>query len=115
MSLPKKAIDEFKVIYKSKYKKELSDAEASEAANNLVGLFDVLYRCAVKENERKQRLKKEPEGFNLTDGPYSCCICGKQVNGDQSWYDKNGIKCLLCQKAVKDGIVPAFACKDNDS
>jgi hypothetical protein len=27
MSLPKKAIDEFKVIYKDKYKKELNDAE----------------------------------------------------------------------------------------
>jgi len=115
MSLPKKAIDEFKVIYKSKYKKELSDAEASEAANNLVGLFDILYKCAVKENQRKQQLRKEPEGFHLTDGIYNCFICHKQIQGEETWYDKWGIKCPLCQKAVKEGIIPTFACKDSDS
>jgi len=118
MGLPKKAIDEFKVIYKSKYKKELSDAEASEAANNLVGLFDILYKCAVKENQRKQQLKKEPEGFHLTDGIYNCFICHKchkQIEGEETWYDKWGIKCLLCQKAVKEGLVPYFVCEHRDS
>jgi len=114
MSLPKKAIDEFKEIYKKNYKKELTDAEASKAANNLVGLFDLLYKCAVKENQRNQRLKKEPEGFHL-DGEYTCCICHRQVAGNENWYDKWGIKCLLCQKAVKEGLVPSFVCKDRDS
>ena len=115
MSLSKEAVDEFKGIYKDKYKKELNDAEASEAANNLVGFFKVLYDCAVKEAEKKRRLKKEPEGFHITDGEYNCLICHRQVTGEESWYDKWGCKCLLCQKAVKEGLVPGFVCRDSDS
>ncbi|MCX6761084.1 MAG: hypothetical protein NTZ84_03225 [Candidatus Nealsonbacteria bacterium] len=114
MSLSKESIDEFKVIYKNKFKKELSDAEASEAANNLIGLFKILYDCEVRDLQRKHRLKKEPEGFRL-DGEYTCSICHRQVAKSESWYDKWGIKCPLCQKAVKEGSVPPFICKDRNS
>jgi len=114
MSLSKKAIDEFKEIYKKEYKKELNDAEASEAANNLVGLFKILYDCEAREQQRKHRLKKEPGGFHV-DGTYSCRICHRDVSGDESWYDEYGLKCLLCTKAVKEGAVPPFVCKDRDS
>ena len=115
MSLSKESIEEFKEIFKKEYGKELSDQEAYESATNLIGFVEVLQKSAEKEHQRKLQLKKEPKGFYLTDEPYSCCICGQQVNGDQSWYDKNGIKCLLCQKAVKEGLVPPFVCKDRDS
>ncbi len=115
MSLPKQAIDEFKEIYKDEYKKELSDAEASEAANNLVGFFKVLYDCHIKELQRKRRLKKEHEGYHLTDGEYNCCICHRQISGEETWYDKWGIKCLYCQKAVKEELIPSFVCHDRDS
>ncbi|MFH1423389.1 MAG: hypothetical protein ABIG29_00300 [Candidatus Nealsonbacteria bacterium] len=114
MSLSKETINEFKVIYKDKYKKELTDAEASEAANNLVGLFNVLFDIANRELRWKHRLKKEPEGFHL-DGEYTCSICHRQVARDENWYDQWGIKCLLCQKAVKGGLVPGFACRHSDS
>jgi hypothetical protein len=114
MSLSKKAIDEFKEIYQKEYKKELTDAEASEAANNLVGFFKILYDCEVREQQRKYRLKKEPEGFHL-DGEYTCSICHRQAAGSENWYDQWGIKCLLCQKAVKEGSVPPFVCKDRHS
>lgn len=36
------------------------------------------------------------------------------MTGDESWYDKWGCKCLLCQKAVKEGLVPGFVCRDRD-
>lgn len=115
MSLSQKAIDEFKVIYKEKYDKDLTDFEASEAANNLVNFFDLLIKCDIKDRRRQRRLKTEPEGFHVTDGSYSCAVCHRQVTSDESWYDQWGVKCLLCQKAVKDGIIPGFACKDHDS
>ncbi len=115
MSLPKQAINEFKEIYKDQYNKELSDAEASEAANNLVDFFKLLYDCHIKELKRKRRLKKEPEGFHLTDGEYNCCICHKLISREETWYDKWGIKCLYCQKAVKEGLIPSFVCHDRDS
>lgn len=115
MGLSKKAIDEFKEIYKNKYKTELSDAEASEGANNLIGLFRVLYESHIKELQRKHRLKKEPEGFHITDGTYNCLVCHREISGNESWYDRWGIKCLLCTKAVKEGVIPSFVCKDRDS
>ena len=115
MSLSKETIEEFKEIFKKEYGKELSDQEAYESATNLTGFFEVLYECANKDYQRKQQLKKEPEGFHLTDGIYNCSICYRQVTGDKSWYDKWGTKCLLCTKAVKEGVVPPFVCTDRDS
>ena len=41
--LPKKAVDEFKVLYEKNYGLKLSDEEASRRANNLVALFEVVY------------------------------------------------------------------------
>ncbi len=37
--LPKEAIDEYKVMYKKRFGVDLSDAEASFRANNLVNLY----------------------------------------------------------------------------
>lgn len=115
MGLPEKSIEEFKEIYKKEYGKELNDAEASEAANNLVNFYKLLWDISIKEVKRERRLKKEPEGFHLTDGTYSCSVCGRSITGEEDWYDEWGIKCLLCQKAVKEKIIPGFVCKNHDS
>lgn len=115
MELSKKSIDEFKRIFKEKYDEELNDDEAQEAARNLIGFFETLFEIDMRDRGRKHRLRKEPEGFHITDGIYNCCLCHRQVAGDESWYDQWGVKCLLCQKAVKEGIVPGFACVESDS
>lgn len=41
--LPKKAIEEFKKIYKKSYGVELSDKEATNKANRLVNLYKAVY------------------------------------------------------------------------
>ena len=41
--LPKKAIEEFKKIYKKSYGVELSDEEAVDKANRLVNLYKAVY------------------------------------------------------------------------
>jgi aldehyde:ferredoxin oxidoreductase len=41
--LPKKAIEEFKKIYKKSYGVELSDEEATDKANRLVNLYRAVY------------------------------------------------------------------------
>lgn len=43
MFLSEEAIKEFKKIYKQKFKKNLSDIEASRRANNLLGLYKAVY------------------------------------------------------------------------
>ena len=57
--LSKKAIDEFKVIYKEENGgKELTDAEAADAANRLLGFMEVLMKAAAREERRKRRNRK---------------------------------------------------------
>jgi len=114
MSLSKERVDEFKEIYKKEYGKELTDAEASEAAHNLVGFVELLWEVSMKEAQRKRRLKKEPDGFSV-DGQYSCLVCRCSISPETGWYDKWGQKCLLCTKAIKNGVVPAFVPRDHDS
>jgi hypothetical protein len=41
--LPKKAIEEFKKIYKKSYGVELSDEDAADKANRLVNLYKAVY------------------------------------------------------------------------
>ncbi|MFA4880788.1 MAG: hypothetical protein WC650_04175 [Candidatus Doudnabacteria bacterium] len=115
MQPSKKALEEFKGIYKKKTGKELSDQEAYEMANNLLNFVELLYECARKEAIKKRKLKEHPGGFHLEDGIYNCLICHRQVTGKESWYDELGPKCLICQKAINKGVVPKYVCKNRDS
>ncbi len=115
MQISDKMIQEFKEIYKKKTGKELDNSEAAEQARSLLRFVEIMYECAQDESAKQRRLKKEPEGFHLTDGTYNCLICHCSITGESSWYDQLGPKCLICQRAVKDGIIPAFVCKNRDS
>ena len=93
---------------------EMTDQEAYESASNFQGFVELIYELGMKEAKRKARLKKEPDGFPV-DGQYSCRICGDSINEQTGWWDWYGQKCLLCQKAVKDGVIPTFVCEHSDS
>jgi len=95
--------------------KPVSSEEAEEASRNLISFCEHLGRWGYEDELRQARLKTDPQGFHLDGGPYSCCICRAQVSDEKTWYDGNGIKCLLCQKALEQRIIPASACKDDDS
>lgn len=114
MDLSDKHVQKFKGIYKKEYSKEISDAEAREAGENLVGLFDILWKMSIKDTERKLRLRKEPKGFPV-DGHYNCAVCYRTIDPQTGWYDSNNQKCLSCQKAVEDGTLPSFVCHHRSS
>lgn len=113
--LSDKQIREFQDIFAKKFGKKINWQEASDAAHRLVNFVDLLMQLDNKEKQRQLKLGDNPKGFHLTDGTYTCCICGDQITGERTWYDKNGIKCLLCQKALDRKIIPAEACRDRDS
>lgn len=46
---------------------------------------------------------------------YNCLICHAAITGDTGWWDLNGEKCLACQKAVENGVVPGSICANRDS
>ncbi|MFA5967158.1 MAG: hypothetical protein WC805_01390 [Patescibacteria group bacterium] len=115
MNLTDKQIDEFQAIFKKEYGKEMPREEAVESAHNLMNLMEVLFKSAHAELTRQERLKKEPKGFHIEGGDYTCSICHATISNDQTWYDKFGIKCLICQRAVEQKKVPGSVCKNRDS
>lgn len=91
--------------------KEISWEDASEGAYNMMRFTEVIYDYAIRENERKLKLKKNPKGFHLEGNGYSCSICGGIISNEETWYDTLGIKCLVCQKAIDKRIIPGSVAK----
>lgn len=114
MTFSQERIDEFKKLLEKRGGKEVSDGEARIAAEQFFGFFELLWDLAIKDEKRKRRLKKEPDGFPV-DGSYSCLVCGCSINETTGWYDWFGQTCLICHKAIKDGVVPAFICRQSNS
>jgi DNA-directed RNA polymerase subunit RPC12/RpoP len=117
MQLSDKSIQEFKDIFEKEYGKKLSDAEARESAENLMGFMSILYDQAVIEARRTKRLEKEPEGFFLdaTEGPYTCGICGENHCGNEIWWNLDGLRCTNCWRNIKEGVIPSLKHRyDND-
>lgn len=114
MSLDEEAIKEFQEIYKKEYGKELSYEEAADAARRLYGLADILYKSWVEDQRRKKKLKEFPDGFQLDGVGYSCHICGYGTQAGGNWYDKWGIKCMVCKGSVDRGEVPAWVAAHKD-
>lgn len=68
-----------------------------------------------KEKELAARLDASPNGFILEGIGRTCSICGNGSREDGSWYDKYGLKCLVCQKAIDVGEIPASLAKNKES
>jgi len=113
MTLSEKSIKGFQEIFEKESGKKISYEAAAEGADNLVGLVEILIKCEQEEQERKRQLIDFPNGFHL-EGEYSCPICGDSIANEKTWYDQYGIKCLICQKAIDDGVIPGSIAQDRD-
>lgn len=60
MALSDKSIQEFKEIFRKEYGKEYTDSEAREAAENLVGFFELL----IKVDQRNKQKDIERKTFD---------------------------------------------------
>jgi len=68
-----------------------------------------------KEKAKEEKLRQNPKGFHLEGAGYTCFICGETTPEGDNWYDKWGIKCLVCQKAIDEGEIPAALAKYKDT
>lgn len=92
----------------------LTDEDAQKAVEQMYQLADLMFDVVLRQTQRDARLRKEPQGFPLDHGG-TCCICRNGIAEDDGWYDHNGQKCLICQKALNDGVVPSYVCKNEHS
>ena len=116
MQLSEERIQEFKRIYEEEYGKKISDEEAFAGATNLANFAKLLFDCAQRDHGRKLRLKESPNGYHLPEGEiYHCRICHSNASGKTSWYNKHGITCMICKKALDDKIIPTSVMYDRKS
>jgi hypothetical protein len=70
---------------------------------------------AFEDHERQQHLKESPGGFHLEKDGYSCRICHGSASGKNSWFDEHGLKCINCQQAINQQIIPLSVATDKES
>lgn len=109
-------VESFKKLWKKKYGVDLTNAEALEYSENLLGFFRALMAVDMRIRRWNERLKDEPKGFPLpARETYNCLICHHHIKGEEGWYDQYGIKCRPCQKAIEDGVIPPTVATDRES
>ncbi|MHA2060840.1 MAG: hypothetical protein ACW963_00925 [Candidatus Sifarchaeia archaeon] len=117
MAISDKAVQEYKKIFKKEYGQDLTDAEAREQGERLVGFFDILYKQALTDHRRKFRLKKEKvKGFFLeaSDGHYTCAICRETLPGNEIWWNLKGLRCKDCWRYTQKRVIPSLTYDSDD-
>ena len=95
----------------------LTDEEGSKYQDQKYSLEQIgkfMESWKEKEKAREEKLKANPGGFHLEGAGYACFICGEHTAEGDNWYDEWGIKCLVCQKAIDAGEIPASLAKFKD-
>lgn len=100
-------IQEIKDILEKEHGRKFSWDEASKAAWDLNNLAQLAFNLAVEKCRMEDKLKEYPEGYHF-EGKGTCLVCGGQTSDENSWYDKNGLKCMTCQKAINKKNIPLF-------
>ncbi len=97
----------------------LTDEEGwkyADGKRNLEEVGKIMEEHKKEEKEREERLKEHPEGFAVERRGGTCNLCGHSNYGQEEdyWYDKWGIKCLVCQKAIDKKEIPGSLLKFKD-
>nr|WP_068890378.1 hypothetical protein [Pedobacter panaciterrae] len=82
-----------------------TEDEVTEMLKLMYSLANISIEQVKKELDRKKKLQEFPKGFALDHGG-TCKLCGKGTDLSDSWFDRYGIKCLACQKAMDTGLIP---------
>lgn len=94
---------------------EITDHELFEADIWLTNYAKIMYDFAKTDFQRKTKLEENPKGFHLEGKGYTCFVCHNSVSDEQTWYDENGIKCLICQDALDKNVIPSTVASDHES
>ena len=115
MPLSDKDIQDMKDLLEEKECREFTWDEAADAARNLAGFAKLLFDCWQDDQRREAKLVEHPKGFALDGAGYTCAVCGNGTAVGENWYDKWGIKCATCQRAIDRKEIPASLAKRRDS
>ncbi len=115
MDFSDKDIQKIKDILEKEHGREFTWEEATKAMWSLQRFVEIASDIASEECRMQEMLKKHPKGFHF-DQIGSCCkLCDKPTSNENSWFDKNGLKCMTCQKAIDSKIIPISVVKNKES
>ena len=112
---PEPLIQEMKKVLEKANGREFTWEEARKGVWDLQTLARLTIEMAKEEFRRQELLKESPKGFHFDRTGYTCVICGDSASGENSWYDKFGLKCMTCQKAINKKIIPGSVAKRKES
>ncbi|WP_130855676.1 hypothetical protein [Olivibacter jilunii] len=92
----------------------ISDHEVRQSMAFMKLLADIVVDLAMEEYKLQGKLSKNPEGFHYDGDRPVCVICKGHASGERSWYDSNGLKCIHCQSAINQGVIPESVAKTED-
>ncbi len=106
MAISDKQIQEIKNILEKDHGREFTWEEATQAMRDLENLASLVIEMANDDRRREEMLKKHPNGLHFEDSGCCCQICGNPASKENSWFDKYGLKCMICQEAINAKIIP---------
>ncbi len=105
MEVSDKKVSQLKATLEKDHGREFTWDEAHQAMKDLMVFAGLLVKTAQKEFSLEEQLKESPKGFHL-DERGTCLICGSICEGENTWFDKYGLKCSTCQQAINSKIIP---------
>jgi hypothetical protein len=111
----RKRKQKFKQQLEKEHNKEFSWDEASDMFDSLATFAEIALAAAEEEKRKQDFLLKYPKGFHYDGERGKCEICDEEALGENSWYDKHGLKCITCQNAINQKVIATAIIKDKDS
>ncbi len=109
-----KRVLEMKETLEREHGREFSFDEAQDVLNTLNALAKIIVNISIEQCEWENKLTKIPQGFHIDRGA-TCMICGVTKQGNELWYDKYGLKCMICQDAIDQKVIPGVSIKNNNN
>lgn len=115
MAISDKSLEKFREIFEKRSGRKWSDDEVRDSAERLSKFCSILIDIYMSERRKEKKLEEFPNGYHLdnSEGQYHCRICYRPIQGEESWYDKYGLKCMDCQRNIDNGTIPGEICKDD--
>lgn len=102
-----------KALY-AQYQAERESEDDETGEKRFLNLIaEVITGIVIRQTADDEKLEQFPDGYHMEERR-QCPVCGDWVEGEKCWYDHLGFKCMLCQKAIDQGIIPAGIVKNED-
>jgi|ERR1700683_943848 len=93
-----------------KYKDE---TEYRQATHDIYALAEIALAAYGNHKVLQAQLEKQPGGFVAPANGRMCWLCYGGGSGEM-WYDKLGLRCMDCETAYRNRLIPQYVIGDRD-